>query len=613
MLDRFLPEHKDFLDDLWTKLWTPPKRLNCWEWAEANVFLPPRASPKPGRYSTSLTPYVRIPMECYSDKPTREITLCWSAQSSKTTTMMICKLFNIDNNPGNQIFLMPSQDMAKSFSETRFQPIVDASPNVKRHKPTDRHKYKMLEMHFTTGTINFIGGSSAANLAGRSAGFLFMDEIDKLQSKLKDEADPISLLRERSKWFPNRKIFLTSTPTVESGHVWKAFLKGSQEYYYWPCPHCDHFFTPKWNDNVKFPNKYGSFDDGGEDGDKEFSFSKRGEMGYVECPECKGKILNKHKDDMLEAGEWRRHNEGAPEDHRSFHFSEVMSPITELPKLILKFLEAKDKAQKGDLGELQNFVNSSLSEPWKYEPANTLKSSDIDGLVDDLRARHSVPEQAHGLIAGVDSQDNGFYFEIRAFGEHNSSWGVHDGFVTDLASLEKVLFESKYDNYHVGLVMIDSQGHRTDEIHEWCRKHMGRAIPCVGRPKSMGQDYAYTQVDKGKNGVKITGGLQRITWNTVSIKDQIFYKMKVEEGMPGAWRLHKDVSNYYKRSLRSEYKNEKGNYEKRASYDNHLLDCSAMAYLGAVVSNLQNMAPPKRGGVIPGPQAKKVTEDTNKW
>lgn len=611
-MNRLLPEHRAFLREAWRESWKPPKRLNCWQWAEENVFLPPRASPKPGRYSTDLTPYVRVPMECYSDKPTREITLCWAAQSAKTTTEIVCMMFNTPNNPGNQIFLMPSQDMAKSFSETRYQPMIDATPDVARFKPADRHKFKMLEMHFTSGTVNFIGGSSAANLAGRSAGFLFMDEVDKLQSKLKDEADPISLLRERAKWFPNRKVFITSTPTVEDGHVWKAFLEGSQEYYYLNCPHCEHSFTPQWHDHVKFPNKFGRFDEGGEEGDVEMSFTKRGEKGYIECPGCEGKIYNKHKKKMLEKGDWKPHNPDAPSEKRSFHFNEIMSPITPLPKLILKFLEAQDKAKKGDLGELQNFVNSSLSEPWRYEPVNTLTSSDIDQLVDDHRPRGCVPKEAHGLIAGVDTQDNGFWFEIRAFGSHNSSWGVHEGFVTDLQALEKVLFESVYENYHVGLVMIDSQGHRTDEIHNWCRKHISRVIPCVGRPKSMGQDYAYSQVDRGKNGAKVIGGLQRVTWNTVSIKDQVFYKMKVEENMPGAWRLHQNVNNYYKKSMRSEYKDEKGNYVKRASYENHLLDCAAMCYLGAIVSNIQYEKPPVFGEVKKIQQTKPEKE-TLRW
>lgn len=614
MSDRLLPSHIEFMRNTWKKSWTPPKRLNCWQWAEENVFLPPRASPKPGRYSTELTPYVRVPMECYSDKPTREITLCWAAQSAKTTTEIVCMMFNTPNNPGNQIFLMPSQDMAKSFSETRYQPMIESTPDVARFKPADRHKFKMLEMHFTSGTVNFIGGSSAANLAGRSAGFLFMDEVDKLQAKLKDEADPISLLRERAKWFPNRKVFITSTPTVEDGHVWKAFLEGSQEYFYWGCPHCDHYFTPKWNDHVKFPNKFGRFDEGGEEGDQEFPFTKRGEMGYIECPECEGKIVNKHKKKMLENGQWRPHHPEAPTEKRSFHFNEIMSPITPLPKLILKFLEAQDKAKKGDLGELQNFVNSSLSEPWRYEPANTLKSSDVDNLVDIDRPRYEVPEQTIGLIAGVDTQDNGFYFVIRAFGAHNSSWLVHEGFVTDLHALEQVLFNSQYSNYSVGMTVIDSQGHRTDEIHQWCRRHINRTIPAVGRSSSnMSQDFNYSQVDRGRNGQKVHGGLQRVLWNTVAIKDQMFYKMKVEENMPGAWRVHKDVNNYYKRSLRAEYKNEKGLYEKRASYDNHLLDCEAMAYLGAVITGIQNLKAPEKGSVEKRELERRTQEENHRW
>ena len=541
-------------------------------------------------------------MECYSDRITEDLTLCWSAQSSKTMTELCCMLFNMGVNQGNQIFLMPSEGMAKSFSETRLQTIINASPILKEKKPRDKNKFKILEMHMELGTVNLIGGASAANLASRSAGYLFLDEIDKLQTKLKDEADPISLLRERAKWFPNKKIFLTSTPTVESGHVWQHFLNGTQEYYYWPCPHCDEMFTPKWYKHVKFS----------QDKEGTSTFKDRAKEGYIECPHCEGKIVNKHKRQMLANGEWRADNPDASEGKRSFHLNEILSPITPLPKLIVKFLEAQYKAKRGDLGELQNFVNSSLAEPWRYEAANALTDEKIEGLIDLNRRRGQVPKHVHGLIAGVDTQDNGFYYVIRAFGEHKCSYLIAEGFVPDFATLEKVLFLAKYDGWQVGMSFIDSQGHRTDEVQAFCRKHIQRIIPCVGRPKSMGKVFSYVQVDQKRGGNKIIGGLQRIAWNTVAIKDQMFYRMSIKEGDPGEWRIHSEVDNFYKRALKSEFKNDKGDYEHKKHIENHLLDCEAMAYLGAEVTQIEYMIPKKPPNVIKNPQ-KKPKEDNYKW
>jgi phage terminase large subunit GpA-like protein len=562
--------------DHWKKQWTPPKFQTVQEWAEDNLYLPSSASPKPGRYSTDLTPHVREPLKAYTDPETTFVILCWAAQSAKTTTELVCKCFNIANHDGNQIFLMPSETMAKSYSETKLQPIIEATPVLKALKPHQRDKYKKLEMHMQNGVINLIGGASPANLASRSAGRLFTDEIDKLKAELKNEADPLSLLFERAKWFPDKKIFLTSTPTVPEGHIWIWFEKGTQEYYYVPCPDCDHYFTPDWYKDMKWE----------QDEENEMSLEQRAATAYLQCPDCGFHIKDKHKYKMLEEGKWIAHNKGATKRMRSFHYNEIMSHITKWPDLVLKFLQAVEKKKKGDLSELKNFINSSLSQPWLASAGHTVNDEVIEGMIDIDRPRGTVPNQAKGLVAGVDTQDNGFFYVIRAFGDDNTSWLVTEGFVDTFEALEKAVIQSSFSGMRVSRMFMDCQGHRTDEVYKFCRKWGGAVVPCVGRGKAMTSEYSFFPVDKVP-GKQTIGGLMRCVWNTVAVKDLMFTKMRIAHEDPGSFHIHDQTTRAYRQALKSEFKNEKGDYEHIKHIPNHLLDCEALTFLGARILGIE--------------------------
>ena len=104
-------------------VWKPPPRLTPWKWAEENIYLSDRITPYPGKYNSAKTPYVREPMEAYTDRKLHFVVLMWAAQSSKTLVETLLMLYNMANDPGNQIFMFPNTTMAQSFSETRLQPL----------------------------------------------------------------------------------------------------------------------------------------------------------------------------------------------------------------------------------------------------------------------------------------------------------------------------------------------------------------------------------------------------------------------------------------------------------------------------------------------------------
>ena len=78
----------------------------------------------------------------------------------------------------------------------------------------------MLELQFDGMYLALSGANSPASLSSRPIRFLLLDEVDKYPANAGKEADPISLARERTKTFSNKKIAMVSTPTLtDGGHM----------------------------------------------------------------------------------------------------------------------------------------------------------------------------------------------------------------------------------------------------------------------------------------------------------------------------------------------------------------------------------------------------------
>ena len=134
----------------WQAAWSLPALLNPWQWAERELEFSVRVSPMPGPYRTGMVPYVREPLESFHDPGIRKIVLCWSAQSSKTTTMQVALAYTIANAPGPALFVMPSLEMARSFSENRLIPLIEDCPALSIHKTGDRHDFKKGVVYLQT-------------------------------------------------------------------------------------------------------------------------------------------------------------------------------------------------------------------------------------------------------------------------------------------------------------------------------------------------------------------------------------------------------------------------------------------------------------------------------
>jgi len=198
---------------IWRDSLRPPELLGVAEWAEKHLRLAPKVTNFPGPYRADLTPYVRGIFDAFLDPAITFIYLCFGAQTAKTTAELVCLCYTINQDPGPAMFAMPSENLARSFSQTRLKPLIDATPELAIDKPADDDLYKTLEMHLRHCVVALVGGNSPSNLASRPIRYLIADEVDKFPVETTREGSALNLAIRAP-----RRIFSRRVPVRCRGH-----------------------------------------------------------------------------------------------------------------------------------------------------------------------------------------------------------------------------------------------------------------------------------------------------------------------------------------------------------------------------------------------------------
>jgi phage terminase large subunit GpA-like protein len=450
----------------------------------------------------------------------------------------------------------------------------------------DPKKLRKLHYHHKNGNV-FLTGVTAANLSSKSCAIVIVDELSKCPP-VPGEATAASLIQERVKTFPQelQKMLFSSTPTHALDEICSQFQKGSQEYYYVPCPHCNDTFRIVW-EMVWWDNDLLTAED-------------KAKSAVLICPRCDGKVTEKQRRSIVHKGEWIAHNPDAPRNHRSFQASEMYSLFSSLEKMTLKFLAALDAKDSGSMDDLRGFYNSTLGLPFDEQILSVLDPQAISELVDLERPAGVLPAgvPVQAIIMGVDTQDYSFYFSITAL-SGNDSYVLAQGNVPDLGAISKIMRSATFLDvqanveHGIGAVFIDSGGHRTSEVYDFARANRGFVTPCMGfRGKSQNL-FKFYPIDKIPGTDKpVIGGLQRLMIDTISLKDEFFFRLTIPKGSKGQFRLHSDADGELKNSLRSEYKDFKtGKYVEVKRFPNHYLDTLLLSEIARKVFSTPNLGP----------------------
>jgi len=548
----------------------PPEDISVSEWAEKYRVLD-TASAIPGPWKNSKTPYLVEIMNTLLDSDIEEIVFVKPTQVGGTEAMLNMLAYIAAQDPAPTLAVYPSDELGEKVVKKRIRPMIYASPPLRQRFRASESSTS--ELFFEGMSITVTGSGSPSQLASFAMRNLFLDEVDKYPGASKKESDPISLARERTKTFRNnRKIYITSTPTLKTGHIWKA-LEGADivKHYFVPCPHCGKFIELKWA-QVKFPD------------DEKMSYADRAEFAAYVCQECDAIITDRDKPEMLKHGEWRIVEQRTQFPRKvAFWLNTLYSPFVRFSEMAKEFLTSKDDPEK-----FQNFTNSWLAEPWE----DTKLKTNADLVLERQTAlqEYTVPEWAKVLTAGVDVQETCVYWTIRAWGNSLTSQNIAHGQAGSFAEVERImnlqyLREGTGDPLVVALALIDS-GDNTDLVYDFCASNSDWAMPSKGSSHPMDTHFRLSKVNRTDSKAY---GMPLAIIDTGKYKDMIAGRMRKENGT-GSWMVYAGCDRTYADQVTAEHKiNVKTaggrtvqSWVLKTSHgDNHFLDCEVYAMCAA--------------------------------
>ena len=567
----------------------PPPDLTVSQWADAYRMLSSKGAAEPGPYRSERTPYLREPMDLLSERSgVEQVVLMFGAQVGKSESGNNWLGYIIDVCPGPVMAVQPTTETAKRYSRQRITPMIEETPRLRARVKENRSRddaNTTLAKDFPAGTLVIAGANSAAGLRSMPVRFLFLDEIDAYPLDVDGEGDPVSLAERRTATFARRKILKTSTPTVKGfSRIEQAYEAGDRCRYHVPCPSCGVHQPLRWG-NLKW-----SRDDVGA--------PIPGSVRYA-CEAC-GVLIGEHeKPYMLAHGRWVGDRERG--QVASFHLSALYSPLGWYgwETAVAEFYEANEAAKAGDVSRLKVWTNTVLAESWE-DAGDRVSEHELAKRAEDL-PRRVVPSWALALTAGCDVQADRVEIYVWAWGRGERSCIIEREIVYGSPSDDNTW--QRVDEFlgatfqhasgaalKIDAAAIDSGGHHTQEVYNFCRARAHRRVIAVKGQSQAGKAVIGkpSDIDVNYRGIKLRRGVKLWPVGSDTAKAVIYGRLRLTE--PGAGYVHlgrwmsaevfeqltaeRLVTKYHKGRPRLEWM-------KPAGRRNEALDCAVYALAAA--------------------------------
>ncbi len=469
----------------------PPENLTVTEWAEKRRRLSMESSAEPGPWRTTRTPYLREPMNAFTDPRVRRIVMASASQVGKSELELNIIGYIIDEDPGSILFVHPTTIDAKEFSKLRIAPEIRDCPTLRRKVAAPKSRDSgntVLQKTYPGGILTLCGSTEAHALASKPIRYVLGDERDRWATSAGNEGDPWGLAMARQTTFYNAKAVEVSTPTVKNASaIADSYAEGTMERWKSKCPHCGEYHEIQWKD-IRYEYET-------EEINKKKTYKVTSIM-YV-CPGCAAvsdEVTMKRQPARWEADNPDAYAQGV----RSFWLNAFVSQWASWESIILKFLNAVGNSRK-----LQVVYNTCFGELW--EDRGDLEDED------SLMARREeylaeLPDGVLVLTAGVDTQDNRMEYEVVGHGHFGETWGIEKGVVmgrpdddATWTKLDEVLFDRVFYfadglGLRPSMSFVDEGGHFTQDVRRQCRARIGKKVFCIkGMP---GPDKPYTAPPK---------------------------------------------------------------------------------------------------------------------
>lgn len=393
---------------------------------------------------------------------------------------------------------------------------------------------------------------------------------------------------KRTSTFNRRKIFMVSTPTIQSvSRIEYEYEQSDQRHYMVPCPYCNKRQLLKWK-QIHW-----------EDDDPQTAV-------YI-CEYCGGIIEEHHKTWMLENGIWEKSNPSSK--IAGFHLSSLYSPVGwfSWADAVKQFLDAKNKDNL-----LKVWVNTVLGETW-LEKGEAPEWQVLFDKREDYR-QELVPSGGLFLTAGADVQKDRIECEVVAWGRNHESWSVGYFIINGDTAREDVWneltdFSRRYFEHSSGAMLpisrfaIDS-GFATQQVYNWVRKQpLNFAMAVKGTDSGVTPLGLPTKVDLNINGKKLRRGAKVWTVGTSILKSELYQFLRLtqneDESFPAGYCHFPKYDSEYFKQLTAEQLVTKvvRGYQKRewqkTRERNEALDCRIYARAASICFGIEQFSETK--------------------
>ena len=585
----------DVVYDAFARGLQPDPNMSVGEWADTYMVIPKDSGANEyGKYRTSRTPHARAVMASLSDNdPSKRVALMGASQMLKTQVGLNWFAASVHQSPANFLWILPTGKLAKRAS-TRIAKTIAAVPELTARvaSPRSRDSVNTIEIkEYIGGALFVVTAGAAANLSEVPARRVLFDEVDRAESNVNGEGDPIALAEARQTTFErNRKAYYPSSPTIAGeSTIEKLYLRGTQHVALADCTHCGHAQPLEFENLIRI-------------GDSQ--------TAAYPCQECGAYMLETDKTRMFQRGAW---SIGVPGDGEteSYTINALFLPYGWLPwsALLTEYDKAKIAMDEGSEEAMITFYNTRLAKCWQKAAEQTSANA--------LMARRepyklgTVPAAACMLTAAIDTQAYRLEFKVVAWGQGMECWVVDYQVIhgspdeADTWKKASVLLESKY-RHELGLMIgikaafIDSGGTATQDVYNFARG-LGRRhiypIKGASRPNRPILSTKPAMVDFNWRGVTQKSGVKLWFIGTDTAKDYLAARWSKPNG-EGAVHFSEDLTEDYFNQLTAEYRSsayKRGHrvtfWEKKKGAANEALDLMVYNLAAAQYLQLHKLKP----------------------
>ncbi|HDT5887719.1 phage terminase large subunit family protein [Aeromonas dhakensis] len=462
------------------------------EWMDEHYYLPVESSYQEGRWKS--LPFQVAIINAMANDDIREVNFVKSARVGYTKMLLGVAAYLLEHKKRNGLIWQPTDGDAELFVKKHVEPMIRDVPKLRALAPWfgKKHRDNTLELkRFANGRgLEMRGGKAAKNYREASPDFGIYDELAAFDNDIEKEGSPTFLGDKRMEGSTHPKSIRGSTPKIAGQCQIERAASESPHFmrYHVKCPHCGGEQYLKW---------------GGPDAEFGIKWDGADHHSAFYLCEVTGCVIRQHELDYERIERWICERTGIwtrdaidwfdnqdqpipPPESVTFHIWTAYSPFTTWVRIASDFLKAKD-----DQGKLKTFVNTTLGETWEDETGEKLEWEAIAARREVWPA--PVPDGVLYITVGADTQDDRFEFEITGWGAGEESWVLdYQRLYGDLHRSE--IWERLHEQFSrqfvkasgevldIGLVLIDSGGHYTDEVYQFCRRNLLKYIPIRGAP-----------------------------------------------------------------------------------------------------------------------------------